>query len=262
MFGRDGPELIGRPISELIELPPGASLETIGRARIAARRPDGAELPAELTVTRTSERPPRYTAWIRDLTGTDASERLRKETCSSSGRWSASSAAGSGFRQRASCSGPTTSTGSSGTRRVRSSRRRSLSSPSPPRRPRTRAAGGRRRLREVGRLHPAGVPHHAPRRQQSRPASVAGRGGGARRPTVAPGGLRAGRDRSAGADREISAHVAVAHALATWSSLEEDAARLLRDLARSIEFTAGALWAPDDDVLVAHAYLAHRSVEA
>ena len=47
-----------------------------------------------------------------------------------------------------------------------------------------------------------------------------------------------------------------------WSSLEEDAARLLRDLARSIEFSAGALWAPDDDVLVAHAYWHSEAAEA
>ena len=57
MFGREGSELIGTPITELIELPGGVPLETIGRARIATRRPDGAELPAELTVTRTSDRP-------------------------------------------------------------------------------------------------------------------------------------------------------------------------------------------------------------
>jgi DNA-binding NarL/FixJ family response regulator len=52
------------------------------------------------------------------------------------------------------------------------------------------------------------------------------------------------------AEREIAAHVAVAHALAEWESLDQGAELLLRNLADAIGFEVGVLWLPADDVLV------------
>ena len=261
MFGREGPELIGKPVSELIDLPPGGSLETIGRARIAARRPDGAEVPAELTVTRTSERPPRYTAWIRDLTGADASERLRKETLlelgevvGQLGSWEWLPAKGELFwtdnlyRLFGYAPGEI--------------------EPSPEfvfdhLRPEDRERVQREvnALREVGRLQPLEyrivLRDGSSRHLRSMVAVVEERDG---RPWRMVGSVRDVTEQL-NTEREVSAHVAVAHALAKWNSLQEDAVRLLRNLARSIEFTAAALWAPDDDVLVAHASWHSSEVE-
>jgi PAS domain S-box-containing protein len=262
MFGRDSAELIGTPISELVDLPPGGSLETIGRARVAARRPDGADSPAELTVTRTSERPPRYTAWIRDLTGSDASERLRKETLlelgevvGQLGSWEWLPAKGDLFwtdnlyRLFGYAPGEIEPSPEFVFERLHPDDRE-------------RVEQEVNALRRAGRLHPLEyrvlLRDGTSRDLRSILAVVEERDG---RPWRMVGSVRDVTDQR-GADREISAHVAVAHALARWSSLEEDAARLLRDLARSIEFTAGALWAPEDDALVAHAYWHSEAAEA
>ncbi|MGZ5357159.1 MAG: LuxR C-terminal-related transcriptional regulator [Solirubrobacterales bacterium] len=56
------------------------------------------------------------------------------------------------------------------------------------------------------------------------------------------------------AEREIAAHVAVSEALAEWESFEGGAETLLRKLAGAMDCAAGALWVPDDDVLVANVF--------
>ena len=261
MFGREGPELIGKRVSELIDLPPGGSLETIGRARIAARRPDGAEVPAELTVTRTSEQPPRYTAWIRDLTGADASERLRKETLlelgevvGQLGSWEWLPAKDELFwtdnlyRLFGYAPGEIEPSPEFVFDRLHPEDR-------------DRVQREVTALREVGRVRPLEyrivLRDGSNRRLRATLAVVEERDG---RPWRMVGCVRDVTEQ-VDAEREVSAHVAVAHALSKWNSLEEDAARLLRDLAKSIEFAAGALWAPDDDVLVAYASWRSGEVE-
>lgn len=57
----------------------------------------------------------------------------------------------------------------------------------------------------------------------------------------------------AGADHKIASHIAVSDALDAWTSLEDGADRLLRDLARSLEFHAATLWVPAAGALVARA---------
>jgi DNA-binding CsgD family transcriptional regulator len=52
------------------------------------------------------------------------------------------------------------------------------------------------------------------------------------------------------AEREIAAHVGVAEALVEWEAFEPGARRLLARLAGAMDFVAGVLWVPDDDVLV------------
>jgi hypothetical protein len=45
--------------------------------------------------------------------------------------------------------------------------------------------------------------------------------------------------------------VAVSAALIEWSSFQDGALRLLRDLGKACEFSVGALWLPHGDVLAA-----------
>jgi PAS domain S-box-containing protein len=52
------------------------------------------------------------------------------------------------------------------------------------------------------------------------------------------------------AEREIAAHVAVAEALSAWEALDSSARGLLRDLGGALDFTVGALWLPEGDVLL------------
>jgi two-component system sensor histidine kinase/response regulator len=51
------------------------------------------------------------------------------------------------------------------------------------------------------------------------------------------------------ADGQIAAHVAVAEALAGWTTFDASAPRLLRDVATALDFSVAALWVPDGDVL-------------
>jgi DNA-binding NarL/FixJ family response regulator len=64
------------------------------------------------------------------------------------------------------------------------------------------------------------------------------------------------------ADHKIAAHVAVSNALEEWTSLDQGARRLLRDLAEALEFHAGSLWLPVRDRLVAGAFWAAPSLDA
>ena len=62
------------------------------------------------------------------------------------------------------------------------------------------------------------------------------------------------------AERELAAHLAVSEALAVWDSLEPGGERLLRDLAAALEFAVGALWLPRGSVLVARLFCTTGSV--
>jgi DNA-binding CsgD family transcriptional regulator len=53
------------------------------------------------------------------------------------------------------------------------------------------------------------------------------------------------------ADRWLAAHAAVTEALTSWVSLDEGAAELLAAVARASDFSAGILWLPQGDGLVA-----------
>jgi DNA-binding CsgD family transcriptional regulator len=56
------------------------------------------------------------------------------------------------------------------------------------------------------------------------------------------------------AEGEIGAHVAVAHALAEWESLDQGSGVLLRSLAEAIEFECGVFWVPTEGVLLARGF--------
>lgn len=64
------------------------------------------------------------------------------------------------------------------------------------------------------------------------------------------------------AEREIAAHVAVAHALTEWDSFDQGAELLLRSLAEAIEFDCGFFWLPADGVLVARGFWHSAAIES
>jgi PAS domain S-box-containing protein len=89
MFGYSREQALGRTVAELVipaerrrahrsglkRVVAGGPTRILGRRIVLdAMRIDGSEFPVELTVTRTQESPPRFTAWIRDL-----SERRSRE---------------------------------------------------------------------------------------------------------------------------------------------------------------------------------------
>jgi PAS domain S-box-containing protein len=53
------------------------------------------------------------------------------------------------------------------------------------------------------------------------------------------------------AERELEIHMAVADVLGRWESLDRSGTRLLQALGEAMEFAAGAIWLPQDDLLVA-----------
>ena len=111
LFGYDRHAAIGMTAAELViparyrdaywaglrRIVSGGQLQILDRRlEISAMRADGAEFPVELTVTRRSEAPPRFTAWIRDLSESRALEAAsarqagllgRVERITKSGSW-------------------------------------------------------------------------------------------------------------------------------------------------------------------------------
>jgi DNA-binding CsgD family transcriptional regulator len=75
---------------------------------------------------------------------------------------------------------------------------------------------------------------------------------------ASPPGHESGLD-SAGP--EVAVLLAVSRALTTWDSFESGTERLLADLAEALGLAAGALWLPQEDVLVARAIWSTASVD-
>lgn len=63
------------------------------------------------------------------------------------------------------------------------------------------------------------------------------------------------------AEREIQTHTAVAEALGRWESLQRSGDSLLQALGEAMDFVAGAIWLPEGEFLVAHAYWQASSVD-
>jgi DNA-binding NarL/FixJ family response regulator len=63
------------------------------------------------------------------------------------------------------------------------------------------------------------------------------------------------------ADPEVAVLVAVSRALTAWDSFESGSERLLADLAEALGLAAGALWLPQEDVLVARAIWSAPSID-
>ena len=94
MFGLPRPEALGRPLAELVIPPELRDRHRAGLARVLAggeprildrrveleaQRRDGARFPVELIVTRTGDDPPRFTGFVRELTGLREAEERRSE---------------------------------------------------------------------------------------------------------------------------------------------------------------------------------------
>jgi DNA-binding CsgD family transcriptional regulator len=63
------------------------------------------------------------------------------------------------------------------------------------------------------------------------------------------------------AERGLGLLLAVSRSLRSWASFKPGAERLLRELAEQLGHTAGALWLPQDDALVARAVWSSGSVD-
>jgi DNA-binding CsgD family transcriptional regulator/PAS domain-containing protein/putative methionine-R-sulfoxide reductase with GAF domain len=63
------------------------------------------------------------------------------------------------------------------------------------------------------------------------------------------------------AEQQVSAHLAVSEALATWDGLEPGAERLLAGLARALDGAGGVLWAEEDDELVARVVMCETDLD-
>ncbi|HYI36214.1 MAG TPA: LuxR C-terminal-related transcriptional regulator [Thermoleophilaceae bacterium] len=64
------------------------------------------------------------------------------------------------------------------------------------------------------------------------------------------------------ASRQVAVHVAVAESLERWQTFEQGVSDLLRNLAEALECLAGALWLPQDDVLILRGFWQSRSADA
>jgi PAS domain S-box-containing protein len=263
MFGMSAAEARGRPAADTM-VPPrlraahAADLRRLsdrdrdvrgGRMHSHARRADGSEFPIELTLSRTDESPLRVVAWIRDMTELHA-----EAACQQALLDSAEQVAGIGSwewipsedrlvwsdnlcRMFGLLPGERAPTPELALERTHPDDRETL----------VRAF----QQLEQGRLRPFryrillddGVVRYV----RATLAVAERRDGRAYRMV---GSLQDLTDRRR-AEQEIAAHVAVCEALVQWESLDGDAERLLAGLAGALDCTAGALWVPEDDALVA-----------
>jgi PAS domain S-box-containing protein len=94
IFGFTRADALGRRVGDLVVPEPqrlaheaglrravaGGESRILGRrVRMGAQRTDGREIMVELAVTRTSDVPPRFTAWMRELTGREADQAVADE---------------------------------------------------------------------------------------------------------------------------------------------------------------------------------------
>jgi PAS domain S-box-containing protein len=265
-FGYAPEDAVGRTVAELV-IPPrlrAAHRAGLARARrgdpsrilerhveLSALRADGEEFPVELTVTRTSEDPIRFTAWVRDLTASRsaAEESSRRKALLEHAErlaqvgswawtpetgdllWSANLYALFGYEAD----------------EVRPSVELVLERTHPDDRARVGdaiEAGGR-----SGELDPFDmriVQADGAVRHLKVTAGATGRRAAA--PLELVGSVQDVTDRWR-VERKIAAHLAVSEALASWETLETGGERLLRDLARALGATVGMLWLPEDGTL-------------
>jgi PAS domain S-box-containing protein len=266
LFGIEHRRVRGASFAELADVAPsevwtdlealvsGRSAGMLGRRlELPARRADGSERVLEVCVTRTSDSPPRSTAWIRECSepdGDSAETEVRRalleaaEELTQVGSWDWTPRearlrwSDNLFRIFGLEPGeidPTTEYVFAATHPD----------------DRDHVAGEVEQLRLTGELHPVeyrivrpdGVVRHL-----RATLSVADQREG--RPNRMVGWVQDVTDRRR-AEREIAAHIAVGAALSAWDAFESGATRLLADLAAAMDFVAGVLWLPEDDVLVA-----------
>ena len=217
----------------------GRRVESIG---IGA---DGAEFPVKIAVTRTAHAPSRFTAWIRDLSERRAAEEestRRKALLERAEQLAASEGVEIDTRDRAGLVGVGQLFRCWAVPRAWRGRDppRGSGRPYPSRRPcegraRDGVRAGRRRAPASG--HP-GRPARWHRPSPAGHERVEKRAKDEPRRLV--GGVQDITEQRH-AEREMAAHLAVSEGLSAWSSLEQGAERLLRDLCTALDYAVGTL---------------------
>jgi two-component system cell cycle sensor histidine kinase/response regulator CckA len=261
IFGCARAEIVGRPLTELLlpgEGPAratgGAPLRIVGR-RVQLPTPHAGRpgVLADVSVTRTSESPPRFTHWIRELPVDTARppeddrrqallEAAEEIAEAGSWEWTPDEArlvwSDNLFRIFGLTPGEVVPTPEYVYAQTHPDDRE-------------RVVAQVEALRARGRLRPLDYrivrPDRSVRHLRATLAVTEERGG---EPFRLVGSVQDLTSRL-WAEREIAAHVAVAEALAEWESLESGAERLLAYLAEAMGFVAGVFWVPRGDALVA-----------
>lgn len=268
MFGHAPAEAVGRAVEDLF-VPPrlraehraglarlraGGPFRAVGsRTELMAMRADGQEFPVELTVTRTSEAPVRFAAWIRDLTErrvVEARSARRKtlleraEQLAHIGSWAWAPGTGEVvwtdnlFRLFGYEPGEVTPSVALVLEVTRADDRDRLA--------RDIEAAGRDGDMPPTEMRIVSARDGSMRHLRAGGAVEDAQGGGGR---WLVGTVHDVTDQR-GAERGVAAHLAVSHALTAWQSLAGGAPRLLGDLAQALDFAFAMLWLPQGDVLV------------
>jgi PAS domain S-box-containing protein len=242
----------------------GRDLVLLGRrVELTARRTDGGRFPIELTITRTSADPPRFTGWIRDVSeqrAREAAERRRSKLMAQAEQM----AAFGSWEWRLE---PDEVMWSDNCYRIYGYRpgeivptvERVIAATHPD--DRDRMARAIETLRERGVFPPIEFrivrPDGAIHDLRARMIVLDKVGDGT---TVVVGSVQDLTEQRS-FEREINAHLAVAEALDEWQGFEGGARRLLSELGEALSFDVGALWLPEDEQLAARAFWQSDSLD-
>jgi PAS domain S-box-containing protein len=234
------------------------------RTQLPGLRVDGSEILVELTVARTQQAPPRFTAWLRGLSGGQRAEEgsARRQSLVSwaerlthTGSWDWTPATGelvwsdNLFRLFGLTPDDATPT-----------LQLAFEMTHPEDRERVEHAVARAEHRattaplEYRIVRADGAVRHL----RATLAAVEEGGGQPRRLAGSVQDLTERRR----AEQEIEAHLALDEVLAAWDTLEQGAELLLRRLAHSMDFDAGVFWLPRGDVLAPHVFWHSDTLDA
>jgi PAS domain S-box-containing protein len=256
-------ELRAAHLAGLARVVAGADSKILGRrVEFTACRTDGTRFPVELTVTRTSEDPPMFSAWMRDLTERKAAEAEsarrralleRAEEIAESGSWEWTPG-----RQDLLWTDNLSRIFGLEPGDHEPTLEFLLDRTHPADRARLRRAIAKAAERgvlspiEMRIVRPDGEVRHI-----RAGGAVEAPEGDPPRPLI---GIVHDVTARCRAERSIAARAAVSEALSAWESLEPGAERLLGAIARAVDACAGGLWLPEGDVLVARSWWSDEAI--
>jgi PAS domain S-box-containing protein len=246
LFGRDQRAAVGRPMAELVPLP--ATIPD-GAVDLVLARPDGSEVPVHVWLARAGDSSPGITVWIREATNgaapangqalLEAAEELAQvgswewRPTEAESRWSDSV-----FRIFGLEPGHITPTPEYVLEHTHPDDRDIM-------------VATIDQLRDRGALQPVEYrivrPDGSVRHLRTTLMVAEERDG---RPHRLVGWVQDVTERR-WAERQITAHFAVAESLVAWDTFESGGERLLAALGEAMDFVAGVLWAPRNGALVA-----------
>jgi PAS domain S-box-containing protein len=265
IFGFRASEMLGKPLCDLVipsrmrdahreglrrVISGGSSRILRRRIEMPAVRADGVEIRVELTVSRTAEAPPQFTAWIRDAAEQGETAAVahraalldRAEQLASMGSWEwgleSDELLWSDHHYRLFGVEP---------RAITPSLEYLLDNVYPA--DRQRVERGIEIARQTGVMpsveyrvmHADGTIRHL----RARSTTIE-----RRPPQRLLHGIVEDLTERRQAEREVAAHCAVSESLDTWDSLERSGVDLLRNLGEALGYEVGGLWLPDRGVLV------------